>query len=78
MFFEFVNGMDGYMTWDETSRNLEIWGGSSDAYKNYIDTNVIPNLVKFSEALFALNHKDVPKSSAIIITKIGLLISSRT
>lgn len=38
IFFDFVNGVDGYMTWDQVARNLEVWGGNSDSFINYMNT----------------------------------------
>jgi murein DD-endopeptidase MepM/ murein hydrolase activator NlpD len=62
IFFEFVNDIDGYMTWSEISRNLEIWAGSSDAYKNYIDSSILSNIIS------PISTADYQIASANIVT----------
>lgn len=38
MFFEFVNGTDGMISWDSIREKLEIWKGTSETYWRFIDT----------------------------------------
>lgn len=37
IFLEFVEGTSSYISWNEISSKLEIWGGSSDAFKTFMD-----------------------------------------
>jgi hypothetical protein len=37
MFFDFVNGTDGMVSWDSIREKLEIWNGTSDAYWKFLD-----------------------------------------
>jgi hypothetical protein len=36
VFFNFVNGTDGMISWDTIKNNLEIWNGNSNSFHNYL------------------------------------------
>ena len=38
IFVEFVEGKSSYISWRQIADNLEIWGGSSDAFINYMNS----------------------------------------